>query len=212
MWWCSKEQRLLREDRVPQWPEAKGEGRVETKRHRHITFSQNIATNIRWNSVGLLPSKIFKRNTLKTSYSCVLNKAAVVRQHNNAILKGERPAQENPPFEKPCTCRDKDQCPLDGKCQVRSVVYRATVSTDEERKEYTGRTAQTFKHRFNSHQTSMRDKKYKCEYMCIFTALSKHVWSPKTRAPSTRSGGMCSGRLARRLTQQRDAICVWPRN
>ena len=41
---------------------------------------------------------------------------------------------------------------MDGNCQVRSVVYRATVETADCRRDYTGLTALTFKERFNGHQ------------------------------------------------------------
>ena len=63
---------------------------------------------------------------------------------------------------------------IDGACLTQSIVYKATIETEEEQKEYTGLTATTFKQRFNSHQQSMRDRKYQHS-----TALSKHVWALK---------------------------------
>ena len=50
--------------------------------------------------------KIFNENTLKISYSCMPNMAAVIWQHNSAVRRVARTVQENPPSEKPCNCRD----------------------------------------------------------------------------------------------------------
>ena len=65
---------------------------------------------------------------------------------------------------------------MDGNCQVRSVVYRATVETADCRRDYTGLTALTFKERFNGHQYSMRHRSHRNS-----TALSKYVWSLKDK-------------------------------
>ena len=119
--------------------------------------------------------KIFNANT---GDKLMPNMAAVIRQHNSAVMRGARTVQENPPCEKPCNCRDKDRCLLNGVCQIHSIVYKATVVAGEDQREsdYTGLTAQTFKQRFNSHQQSFRDKKYQSS-----TALSKHIWSLKDK-------------------------------
>ena len=47
--------------------------------------------------------------------------------------------------EAPCNCRHKDQCPLNGACLTTSLVYKATVTTADRRKEYFGLTEGTFK-------------------------------------------------------------------
>ena len=81
--------------------------------------------------------------------------SAVIRQHNSSILKDRKTESENFAGGKSCNCRVKDNCPLHGKCQVQSVVYKATVTTTNDEKDYTGLTAQTFKQRYNSHQHLM---------------------------------------------------------
>ena len=101
--------------------------------------------------------------------------AAVIRQHNSVVMRGAWTVQENPPSEKPCNCRDKDRCPLNGVCQIHSIVYKATVVAGEDQRDYTGLTAKTFK-RFYSHQQFFWDKKYQSS-----TALSKHIWSLKDK-------------------------------
>ena len=98
----------------------------------------------------------------------------MIRQHNSSILKDRKTESENFAGGKSCNCRVKDNCPLHGKCQVQSVVYKATVTTTNDEKDYTGLTAQTFKQRYNSHQHSMRDSKYRNS-----KSLSQHVWALK---------------------------------
>ena len=89
-------------------------GRVTTKRRseknrrRNITwfnppFSRNVATIIGWRFHALVNkhfpkgsklNKIFNRNTLKLSYSCMPNMSAVIRQHNRSILKDRKTESE----------------------------------------------------------------------------------------------------------------------
>ena len=73
---------------------------------------------------------------------------------------------------RPCNCRVTEDCPLNGTCQVRSVVYKVTITGEE--RDYTGLTAQTFKQRYYTHQHSTRDSRYRHN-----TSVSKHVWAMK---------------------------------
>ena len=162
-------------------------------RSRNITwfnppFSQNVATNIGRKFRSLVSKhfpknsrlhQIFNENTLKVSYSCMPNMAAVIRQHNKATINVSKPPTLpgcHATDPKRCNCRTKGNCPMDGNCQVRSVVYRATVETADCRRDYTGLTALTFKERFNGHQYSMRHRSHRNS-----TALSKYVWSLKDK-------------------------------
>ena len=47
--------------------------------------------------------------------------------------------------EQAATVGTKTICPLEGACQTKSIVYKASVETDAGVKEYTGLTATTFK-------------------------------------------------------------------
>ena len=162
-------------------------------RSRNITWfnpplSQNVATNIGRKFRSLVSKhfpknsrlhQIFNENTLKVSYSCMPNMAAVIRQHNKATINVSKPPTSpgcHATDPKRCNCRTKGNCPMDGNCQVRSVVYRATVETADCRRDYTGLTALTFKERFNGHQYSMRHRSHRNS-----TALSKYVWSLKDK-------------------------------
>ena len=102
--------------------------------------------------------------------------AAVIRQHNSAVMRGARTVQENPPSEKPCKLPGQRPMPTE-QC-VPDILHRlqATVVAGEDQRDYIGLTAQTFKQRFYSHQQSFRDKKYQSS-----TALSKHIWSLKEK-------------------------------
>ena len=102
------------------------------------------------------------------------NMAAVISQDNSSILRGGRTIGKNYAGGRPCNCRVKEECPLIGTCQVPSGVYKATITTTSEERDYTGLTAQTFKQRYNAHQHSMRDSRYRHS-----TSLSKHVWALK---------------------------------
>ena len=71
--------------------------------------------------------------------------------HNKTKL-----SQSNTSDENTCNCRNKKRCPMNGKCLVKSLVYQATVTTDDNRpsQTYVGLTENTFKTRFNNHKAS----------------------------------------------------------
>ena len=98
--------------------------------------------------------------------------SSVIKSHNARVIKGN--LHKSP--KKMCNCRVKNNCPLNGKCLNKSVVYKATVTSNNMSKEYIGLTGNTFKERFNSHSKSFRQKKYRKE-----TELSKYVWSLKDK-------------------------------
>ena len=66
------------------------------------------------------------------------------------------------------------KCPLDGNCQIKSVIYKATVSSNHDTKEYIELCETTFKSRFNNHKSSFNHEHKRKE-----TALSKHIWNLK---------------------------------
>ena len=44
-----------------------------------------------------------------------------------------------------CNCQIKNKCPLNKKCLVENVIYKATISSAKESKNYLGSTGGTFK-------------------------------------------------------------------
>ena len=117
--------------------------------------------------------KIFNRNTLKLSYSCMPNVKSIISSHNKSVLKDQSVTSASQ-VDKDCNCRKKDTCPLSGKCLTTNVVYQATVTRDDtnEQETYVGHTECQFKTRYNGHTSSFRNAKYKHA-----TELSKHVWN-----------------------------------
>ena len=66
-------------------------------------------------------------NSIKVSYSCMPNVKSNISSHNHRVLKKAK-ASTN---VKLCNCRDKNECPLDGKCLTPSVVYKAAITTKD---------------------------------------------------------------------------------
>ena len=145
-------------------------------------FSKNVKTNVGAKFLKLITkhfppsnklSKIFNRNTLKMSYSCMNNINRIIKSHNSDVMKK---ICQDPPPAKTCNCRVKDDCPLHGKCLVSSVIYKATVTHGNIQKQYVGLVGGSFKMRYNNHTKSFRHKRYAND-----TELSKYVWELKDR-------------------------------
>ena len=96
-------------------------------------------------------SKIFNLNTIKISYSSMPNVKNLIKQHNSKILNKDRDK-----IQRPCNCRIKESCPLNGKCLHQCMVYKAEVSTNTTCKEY-GASEGEFKSRYNIHTKSFRN-------------------------------------------------------
>lgn len=141
-------------------------------------FNSSVETNIGKIFLNLIKKhfpksnrlhKVFNRNTLKISYSCTPNMSNIVKQHNNKILNDNEMRTV-----RPCNCRDKSNCPLNGECLVTNIIYEAEVTTSEKRMVYYGTSESEFKYRYNNHTKSFRHVKYKND-----SELSKVVWELK---------------------------------
>jgi len=75
-------------------------------------------------------SKIFNNKTLKVSYSYMKNVQSVINQHNKKLLH----QQEN--ANNPCNCRNKNLCPLNGDCRSISLIYQATITSNNHTETY----------------------------------------------------------------------------
>ena len=112
--------------------------------------------------------KLFNRNTVKASYSCMGNMKSIISGHNSKVIY-----DTDKPVQKPCNCHNKSNCPLDGDCNAESIIYKATVETPGKPSMiYYGLSEPSFKQRHSNHGTSFRHDKYKNS-----TELSKYVWS-----------------------------------
>ena len=133
--------------------------------------------------------KIFNKNTVKLSYSCLPNIKSQIDNHNKRQLKKpvKEPDEEHTEEEekkeekRTCTCRKKKECPLDGECLKSDIVYQATVTEKRKKKEdkistYIGLTSTTFKARLANHKQSFKNPKLRNA-----TELSKLIWELKTK-------------------------------
>ena len=153
------------------------------KRKRNIIwfnppYNMRVQTNIAKKFLQLIDKhfpknnrlhKIFNRNNIKVSYSCMPNISSIIRSHNQKVLS-EEPADQIPG----CNCRVKESCPMEGKCLTKSIIYRANVTNDQNQDtaNYIGLTEHSFKDRLYKHRNSFR---YRSKINA--TELSKHVWN-----------------------------------
>ena len=142
-------------------------------------FSRNVATNVGQTFFKILDEefptnhilhKIFNRSTVKISYSCMPNLRHKINAHNKSIL------QSMHDLPKSCNCWKPADCPLNSNCLKSSVIYQATVATNDNKppQTYIGFTEYSFKTRFTNHKNLFKDHKKK-----LSTELSKHVWKMK---------------------------------
>ena len=109
--------------------------------------------------------KIFNKNNIKISYSCVSN-ISIIAGHYKSLLQ--------PKITKcGCNCRVKNTCPLQNQCQIPNLIYEADVENEvnNEKKIYFGLAATTFKDWFGNHQKDFNYKQYMKN-----AELSKYTW------------------------------------
>ena len=88
-------------------------------------YSKQVSTNTAKRFLNLLDLhfhkqhrlyKIFNRNNVKVSYSCTENMSSFISSHNKKLLNSRTGNI------KPCNCRKKDECPLNGQCLAQNIV------------------------------------------------------------------------------------------
>ena len=103
--------------------------------------------------------------------------AAIISSQNKKLLNtNQEELQNNIPK---CNCRSKPNCPLNGGCHKRSVIYKATITFVNPSKHYIGCTENEFKTRFYIHTQPLRNRDKKNA-----TELSKAVWLAKGSGPN----------------------------
>ena len=113
--------------------------------------------------------RLFNRNTVKLSYSCMMNMNSIIKAHNTKVLKKNDTNQTEQ--GKSCNCREKQTCPVDNKCLTSNVVYKATNYEDTEQS-YVGMTECSFKTRYTQHKSSFKHSKHRNQ-----TELANLIWS-----------------------------------
>ena len=94
--------------------------------------------------------------------------------HNKRIINSGNDAND-----KTWNCRNKSKWPLDNKCLINEVVYKAEIETYNDTNELSTkvyfRIRETeFKSRYNNHTMSFRNRTHEND-----TKLSKYIWSLK---------------------------------
>ena len=173
-------------------------------------FSKNVSTNIGRTFLKLLDTeftvehvlhKIFNRNTVKISYSCMPNLKQNIDGHNKSILHNKIV----PP--RSCNCIVKTECPLSGNCLKESVVYQATVSTEDHNppQTYVGLTENSFKTRYSNHKSSFShaNKRHNTE-------LSNYIWSLKDKLTTFKvTWRILKHAASYNPTSNRCNLCLW---
>ena len=142
-------------------------------------FSLNVISNIAKDFLRLLDQnfpkhhrlhKIFNRNNVKVSYCTMPNFAAAINSHNKKIL------HQVPQNNQGCNCRTKSECPLEGNCRQKNVVYKCDVNSTTPNKPvtYIGCTGQEFKSRYRDHKSSFNVQNKRSA-----TTLAAHIWKLK---------------------------------
>ena len=116
-------------------------------------------------------SRIFNRNTMKISYSCTKNMYYILSNHKR--LPNELITRDRNPDVESCNYRNKEVCPLGGRCNSRNAVYQACISPMEQQRDgervYIGISAGNWKQRDYNHKHSFSNPKLRYQ-----TVLSKY--------------------------------------
>ena len=167
-------------------------------------FSTNVKTNIGKEFLKLLKIhfhkkhmfyKIFNKNTVKISYSCMRNISSIIAGHNKMLMKKPGPEKRQ------CNCPNSDRCPLNNRCLTENMVYEAEITShpDEVVKEYRGLCSTTFKARLGVHKEGFNHRKYSkgCELAIYVWELKDNNktydlnWKFKKKVNGRLVGGVC---------------------
>ena len=104
--------------------------------------------------------------------------AQAISRHNSKVLKGDQQTQQ----QTGCNCDGgAANCPVQGECKTKCVVYEASITETVSGKTetYTGLTSRTFKQRYNEHCSDTRNPagRHKSKF-------SLHIWDLKDRGVS----------------------------
>ena len=117
---------------------------------------------------------------------------SIIRSHNKKILNPQDAARPS----KLCNCQKSQlPCPLQGRCQLKDVVYKGHVSSVDGVKTYVGQTSKTFKDRYGKHKSSFKLQGYSTK-----TVMASYIWDLKEQKKEYEAGFslMCESRHYRR--------------
>ena len=97
--------------------------------------------------------KIFHKNTIKISYSCMRNIDSIFLSNNKNILNPKQISFGS-------NYRNKENCPLNGECVTSNIIYCANITATRKPKFYFGTSEITFKQRHSNHSHDIKYIKY----------------------------------------------------
>ena len=169
----------------------KGERERKRIRKRHVLwytppYSMNVKTRIGGSLFFILNKhfpkgselhKLFNKNTIKISYSCLPNFDAILKgintnKLNTAMTKTDKPTNMKNICNSDGVCNWG--CIAKDKCEEKSVVYKATVHVNNGeiyKRTYVGMTEGKLKDRISKHYTDFKHKRYSNS-----TTLSSFIW------------------------------------
>ena len=104
-----------------------------------------------------------------------INIKAIINGHNNRLLN------KNTDVTPACNCKAKNNCRVEGKCQLKNVIYRATVTAgSNDVKQYIGSTSRNFKRRLYEHRTSFPSNTRLVKPKSC-TELANYIWKLKDK-------------------------------
>ena len=118
--------------------------------------------------------KIFNRNTVKVSYSCMQNMSKIYKGHNSKITS--TPCNQLTLYNS----RVKEECPMDIKRQTMNADHDCRITSSEPREIHFALAEGKWKKRYYNHEKSFNHKRYWHE-----TTLSSYVQYLKERLDVT---------------------------
>ena len=118
--------------------ENKNKSKSSKNRKRNIIwfnplFSKNVSNDIGKYFLLLIQKhfpnnhkyhKIFNKNNVKISYSCMANSKSIISMDNKEVIPEKKTQAVN------CNCINKTDCPLSNQCQITKIIYKANISSN----------------------------------------------------------------------------------
>ena len=177
---CGHKYKLKFEKEGPEASQSTRRNRARKITWFNPPFSKSVSTNVAKCFLNLIDKhfprhhkfrKLFNRNNLKVSYSCMRNMKTIVNGHNKKIL-----TEDNREAARTCNCPRNRVCPLDGNCLSENTLYAGTITSNLPaygKKEYAGLSQPPWKERHGNHTYSFNHREHaKCE-------IAKEVWRIK---------------------------------
>ena len=146
---------------------------IQNKRKRNIIwfnlpYGKNVTTKVAAYFLDLLQKhfpqhhkfrKLFNKNNVKVSYSCMPNMKSIINAHNKNTIG--KTSDTNP---RPCNCIYPNDCSLNRNCLVKESLHEGKITSDlpnYKDKFYKGISEHPFKLRYGNHKKSFNHEIYK---------------------------------------------------